>query len=104
MLEIFLLCYPTCGIKIADANVMKRHPNSYPIAIIEMFCYNETPPMTGRNLIFFTRISGKSAKLFTRKLCQAYDETCVCIYITSACRSHTIASKFMGILHDRVFL
>ena len=29
---------------------------------------------------FSTRTSGKSIKLFTRKLCQAYDETCMCIY------------------------
>ena len=32
-----------------------------------------SPPTTGRNLdFFFTPTSGKSAKLFTRKLCQVY--------------------------------
>ena len=35
-------------------------------------CCNKTPPMTRRNLDFFTRTFMKSAKLFTRKLCQTY--------------------------------
>ena len=63
------------------------------------------PPTTGWNLNFFTRTSGKSAKLFSRKLLLR-----VCCMkpahaiIISPCWSQRIASSFTSILHDRIFL
>ena len=70
-------------------------------------CCNETPPTIRWNLDFFTHTFGKSAKLFTRKLCQVYavwNPRGVCTVITSPCWSHRIATSFAGVLHDWDFL
>ena len=61
-------------------------------------CYFQMRLTTG-----YTRTSGKSAKLFTRKLLSGCMKVTPLI-ITSTCWAHRIESSFLCLLHDRSFL
>ena len=53
-------------------------------------------PLTERNLDFFTRTSGKAAKLFTRKTLSGVSSMKpVRTFVTSACWLHRIVSSFV---------